>query len=165
MLEACATGSILLYSDPMDRKTFLKSLSAAFVWGSAASFSALSASGQTPDLRNLLDRGLGSASAVSSGVRRLPAGEGFHLFRKDIEPKYRVALGELVLVETQHGLPGRVTRDGKFRESRPDEPVNPMTGPIHVEGIRAGDALAIDILDILVGDWGYSGGKAEVDSR
>ena len=64
-----------------------------------------------------------------------------------------------MLVETQHGLPERVSRDGTFRKPREGEPVNPMTGPIAVEGIAAGDALAIDILEIRVGDWGYSGGR------
>jgi amidase len=58
-----------------------------------------------------------------------------------------------------HGMPGLVTRDGVFREPGPDSKVNPQTGPIFVEGIKPGDALAIDILDIKAGDWGYCNGR------
>jgi amidase len=67
--------------------------------------------------------------------------------------------GELLRVETQHGLPGKVKRDGTFLESQPGDPVNPMTGPIFVEGIQPGDSLGIDLLEIQVGDWGYAGGR------
>ena len=34
--------------------------------------------------------------------------------------------------------------------------VNPVTGPLAVEGARPGDALVIDILDVTVGDWGWT---------
>jgi len=94
-----------------------------------------------------------------SGVRRLSRTKSFTRYHAAMEPAYTVKQGELVLVECQHGLPGNVTRDGKFSEPKKDDPVNPGTGPIAVEGIEAGDALAIDILDIRVGDWGYSGGR------
>ena len=74
-------------------------------------------------------------------------------------PAYRVTIGEVVLVDMSHGMPGLVTRDGVFREPGPDAIINPQTGPIFVEGIAPGDALAIDILDIKVGDWGYCSGR------
>jgi len=35
--------------------------------------------------------------------------------------------------------------------------VNPVTGPIHIEGAEPGDALAIDILDFDRSDWGWTG--------
>jgi amidase len=40
-------------------------------------------------------------------------------------------------------------------DAGPDSIINPQTGPIFVDGIEPGDSLAIDILDIKVGDWGY----------
>ena len=76
-----------------------------------------------------------------------------------MDPAYRVTIGEVVLVDMSHGMPGLVTRDGVFREPGPDAIINPQTGPIFVEGIAPGDALAIDILDIKVGDWGYCSGR------
>lgn len=106
----------------------------------------------------------GGMSAVAqdvpkSAVRRLPKDANFIIYHAGLVPAYRVALGEVVLVECQHGLPGLVTRDGTFREAKESDPVNPGTGPIYVEGIDSGDALAIDLLDIQVADWGYSGGR------
>ncbi|UCF36128.1 MAG: acetamidase/formamidase family protein [Acidobacteriota bacterium] len=144
----------------MNRKTFLSTL------GRTASSMALlpflgCAETKPPTGEKM---GLGSSALIGresaqEGLRRLASERSFTVFQNGIEPAYRVELDEVILVETQHGLPGRVTREGTFRESRPDEPVNPMTGPIFVEGIEPGDALGIDLLEIRVNDWGYAGGR------
>ncbi len=97
--------------------------------------------------------------AIKSGVRRLSKERNFTVYRAGLDPAYRVSIGEVVLVECQHGMPGLVTRDGTFREARESDPVNPGTGPIYLEGIEEGEAIAIDILDIRAADWGYSGGR------
>jgi amidase len=76
-----------------------------------------------------------------------------------MEPAYHVSLGEVIIVEMTHGMPGLVTREGVFKEPEPDSIINPQTGPIFVEGIEPGDSLAIDILDIKPGDWGYCSGR------
>jgi len=95
----------------------------------------------------------------TGGVRKLARERSFTTWKPGMDPAYRVAVGDIVLVDMSHGLPGLVTRDGVFREPGSDAVVNPQTGPIYVEGIASGDALAIDILDIRVGDWGYCSGK------
>jgi amidase len=97
--------------------------------------------------------------ATGPGVRRLSKGKNFTTYHAGLVPAYNVSLGEVVLVECQHGLPGLVTRDGTFKEAKEGDPVNPGTGPISIEGIERGDALSIDILDIRVADWGYSAGR------
>jgi amidase len=97
--------------------------------------------------------------ALKSGVRRLSKEKSFTVYSAGLDPAYRVGIGEVVLVECQHGLPGLVSRDGTFKEAKEGDPVNPGTGPIHVEGIDPGNAIAVDILDIRVADWGYSGGR------
>ncbi len=97
--------------------------------------------------------------ALKSGTRRLSKERNFTVYRAGLDPAYRVGIDEVVFVECQHGLPGLVTRDGMFKEPRQGDPVNPGTGPIFIEGIEPGDALAVDILDIRVADWGYSGGR------
>ena len=145
----------------MDRKSFLGS----FAFG-AASAAAVSSEGKVRAGVEVDKSGLSALGSnliipdsATQGIRRLTSDKNFTLFRAGIEPNYRVKPGEMVLVETQHGLPGRVTRDGTFRKAKPGDKVNPMTGPIWVEDIRPGDALAIDLLEIRVGDWGYAGGR------
>jgi len=91
----------------------------------------------------------------TAGLRRLSASKYFTKWKPEMDPAYHVSLGEVVLVEMSHGLPGLVTRDGVFRKPDKDSPVNPQTGPIFVDGIEPGDALAIDILEIIPGEWGY----------
>jgi len=76
-----------------------------------------------------------------------------------MEPGYRVGIGELVIVDMSHGMPGLVTKDGVFSEPGANAVINPQTGPIFVEGIKPGDGVAIDILDIKTGDWGYCNGR------
>lgn len=139
----------------MDRASFLGS----FAFGAAAAaFPAQALAGAGDGFG-----GAGMSSTfpgdILSGVRALSAERTFTLFRAGIEPAYRVAPGELVLIETVHGLPGLVTREGEFREVGPDDAVNPCTGPIFIEGVGPGDGLAIDFFDIRVGDWGYCGGR------
>jgi len=94
-------------------------------------------------------------SSETSGMRRLSARHHFTVWKPEMESAYQVSLGEVVIVEMSHGMPGLVTREGTFREPEPDSIINPQTGPIFVEGIEPGDALAIDVLDIIPGDWGY----------
>lgn len=89
------------------------------------------------------------------GLRRLSASHFFTIWEPRMEPAYLVSLGEVVIIEMSHGMPGLVTREGIFREPEPDSIINPQTGPVFVGGIEPGDALAIDILDIIPGDWGY----------
>ncbi len=110
---------------------------------------------------------------TTAGVRRLSSNRNFVSYNAGMIPAYTVKPGEVVLVECLHGLPGLVTRDGNFLKAGAGDRINPGTGPISVEGIEAGDALAIELLDIRVADWGYSanrifdlaGGYATFDRR
>jgi amidase len=95
----------------------------------------------------------------TTGLRRLKADRYFTVWEPRMEPAYHVRLDEVVIVEMSHGMPGLVTREGVFKKSCPDSIINPQTGPIFVEGIEPGDALAIDILDIKTGEWGYCSGN------
>ncbi len=88
-------------------------------------------------------------------VRRLSKTAHFTLFEPGITAVYRVRPGEIVLVECSHGLPGLVTRDGRFTKPGPSDKINPATGPIYVEGVKVEEGLAVDLLDIRTGDWGY----------
>jgi amidase len=124
----------------MDRSDFIRSI----IFG-PATVSAMAGSYSVP--------------TDKEGVRRLSRDKFFTVWHAGMEPGYSVRTGDIVLVDMSHGLPGLVTREGIFREPGPDSIVNPQTGPIFVEGILRGDGLAIDILDIKVGEWGYCSGR------
>jgi len=94
-------------------------------------------------------------------VRRLDCEKRSDVLSADIEFPYRVALGETIEVETADcfgGYPGR-----------PDVPglgANPVTGPLYVEGVEAGDTLAVRVENIeTVGNGfiGSSDAKIEIE--
>ena len=146
----------------MDRSTFIK----CFAFGAAGSAVAARAADQpvsggtmTAGQPARLGSNLFFGESRTGGVRRLGKEKNFTLWRADVPAAYTVQIGEVVLVELQHGLPGNVTREGVFSQPEAGDKINPQTGPIFVEGIEAGDTLAIDLLEVRVGDWGYSGGR------
>ncbi len=73
-------------------------------------------------------------------------------------PKVRARPGEKLRVFTEDCFSGRLTTvDGKPREVAPFPRVNPLTGPIAVEGARAGDVLAIHLVSLTPArDWGVA---------
>ncbi len=95
----------------------------------------------------------------SKGLRRLSAESWFTEWRPNMEPAYHISIDETVLIEMSHGMPGLVTRDGQFMNPLPDSVINPMTGPIFIDGIEPGDSLAIDIFHVEPGEWGYCSGR------
>ncbi len=101
----------------------------------------------------------GPEAVQATGLRRLKADKWFTQWRPDIEPAYHAAIDEVVLVGMSHGMPGLVTRDGTFKSAGPESIINPQTGPIFIDGIEPGDMLAIDIMDIKTGEWGYCSGQ------
>jgi amidase len=77
------------------------------------------------------------------------------IFSKNLHPKAKVKPGEKVIFETQDALCGTAPR-GK-NETFPDldlSRVNPVTGPIEIEGARKGDTLAVKIEGIKLSNYG-----------
>jgi acetamidase/formamidase len=79
-------------------------------------------------------------------------------------PQLSVRLGERFVVETIDNLfdtvnkPGDVPRfDQPPIEARQYVRVNPLAGPVYVEGVEAGDTLVVEIEEIAVRDWGWTG--------
>ena len=69
-----------------------------------------------------------------------------------------VRAGERVRVSTEDAFCGKITATtDKPREAAPFPRVNPLTGPIAVEGVRAGDIVAIDLASLTPArDWGVA---------
>jgi amidase len=78
------------------------------------------------------------------------------------EPKLVVKLGERFLCETEDALNGMITREDQLPTPQTLGPrferfeMNPLCGPIFVEGVKAGDTLVVRIHDIVVADQGVS---------
>jgi amidase len=85
-------------------------------------------------------------------------------FGAHLEPQLRVQPGEQFLVETQDNFFGEI----KTEEDLPTPEnlpflrnqfwkVNPVAGPIYVEGLKAGDLLVLEIEDIIPSERGWTG--------
>jgi acetamidase/formamidase len=75
------------------------------------------------------------------------------------EPVAHVNLGETVEVETWDAYGGVVSPRRTFQQAVEEGAVgalNPVTGPIYVEGAEPGDTLVVEILEIELPEWGGS---------
>jgi formamidase len=71
--------------------------------------------------------------------------------------RLRAKPGQLIVVETRNAGDFEVTLDKQWKEPQPaGSAVHPITGPIHIEGAKAGDALAVTLIDVSPGPLGYS---------
>jgi hypothetical protein len=77
-----------------------------------------------------------------------------HVLGPDTEPIASVRPGETVAIQTADCFGGRLTREDQVpSEVLGDAPLNPLTGPIWIEGAEPGDTLVVHIVDIqAVGD-------------
>ncbi len=115
--------------------------------GRAASATDTTASGAGPDRR------------ASPGPRYSLSAEHTHnRFSRTIPPALRVPAGAVVEVFTKEATDGQLTP-----ESGPEalatldfDPIHPLTGPVYVEGAEPGDVLAVTLLEIELGDWGWA---------
>ncbi|HXF83572.1 MAG TPA: acetamidase/formamidase family protein [bacterium] len=74
------------------------------------------------------------------------------------EPVLRIAPGETVTFEVVDASGGQLTRSSTVEDvARLDfARVNPVTGPVYVEGAAPGDALLVEILDFAPSGWGWT---------
>jgi acetamidase/formamidase len=76
-------------------------------------------------------------------------GHGFVFRLGGHTPKLSVAPGRPFTVFTEDCFSGKLTStDGKPREVAPYPQVNPLVGPIAVDGVNAGDVLAIHLISL-----------------
>ena len=98
-------------------------------------------------------------SAALEVVRLDPAPERLrHVFGGGGEPALRVAPGTVVEVGTEDCFGGRVrTADDLPSRVCDLAHLNPVTGPVHVEGAEPGDTLAVHLVEITPArDWAVS---------
>jgi len=89
----------------------------------------------------------------------LSADQTHNKFSRTIPPVLRVPSGAVIEVRTEEATDGQLNINSTAADvpSVKFDPIHPLTGPVYVEGAEPGDVLAVKLLEIEVGDWGWSG--------
>jgi acetamidase/formamidase len=82
-----------------------------------------------------------------------------HGWNNAFPPRLRIAPGETVHFETVDASSGQLNRESTSQDlARLDlARVNPVTGPVYVDGAAPGDALKITVLSLRPSGWGWTG--------
>ncbi|MEM6985672.1 MAG: acetamidase/formamidase family protein [Pseudomonadota bacterium] len=77
---------------------------------------------------------------------------------RSIDPVLSVAPGETIEIETIDSSGGQLGPDSTVEDlgTLSFDQVNPVTGPIYIEGAEPGDAVAITFLDFKPSGWGWT---------
>ena len=79
-------------------------------------------------------------------------------WNRSIEPVVKVSPGSILEIEAVDAGGGQITRDSTLEDVKniDFEKVNPVTGPVYVDGAKPGDALRVTILSLKPSGWGWS---------
>jgi acetamidase/formamidase len=79
-------------------------------------------------------------------------------FSSKIEPVLKVPNGSVVEAFTQEATGGQLNINSTIEDIKKVDmdKVHTLTGPIYVEGAEVGDVLAVELLDLEPGDWGWT---------
>ena len=80
-------------------------------------------------------------------------------FSSEIQPLITVADGSVIEAFTQEATGGQLNINSTMDDFKniDFDKVHTLTGPIAVEGAEVGDVLAVELLDLEPGDWGWTG--------
>jgi acetamidase/formamidase len=80
-------------------------------------------------------------------------------FSSSIPYKIKVPNGSVVEAFTQEATGGQLNINSTLEdfENVNMDKVHTLTGPIYIEGAEVGDVLAVELLDLEPGDWGWTG--------
>lgn len=76
----------------------------------------------------------------------------FYAFDATIPPIYYAEQGEDVTLETHDCFEGQLQSEGQLLSAVDWERINPATGPVYINGVKPGDVLRVDLLDIKVAE-------------
>ena len=85
--------------------------------------------------------------------------KGHNRFHPDIPPVIEVDEGEETFFQTRAACDNQLNKHSTletFLRNDPRRP-HPLTGPAYVKGAEPGDLLEIEILDVIPGDWAFTG--------
>ncbi len=80
-------------------------------------------------------------------------------FSRTIPPVLKVPDGAVIQVDTEEASDRQLNINSTFADVSKVQmdPVHPLTGPVYVEGAEPGDCLAVKLIKIEIGDWGWVG--------
>jgi len=98
------------------------------------------------------------AESTPEAQYHLTRNETHNKFSSKIEPVLTVPSGAIIRAETKEATDGQLTLDSDLEDfaNLSFDPIHPLTGPVYVEGAEPGDILAVTLLDIEIGDWGWT---------
>jgi amidase len=76
----------------------------------------------------------------------------FFAFSPEIEPALEVDQGEEVLMETHDCFQGQLRTEQDLVTELDWGHINPATGPVYIRGVKAGDVVRVDLLEVTVAD-------------
>ena len=93
------------------------------------------------------------------GRHTIHKGHIHHGWNNAFEPRLRIAPGETVNFETLDASSGQLTRTSTAADLEKLDlaRVNPVTGPVYIDGAKPGDALKITVLSLRPSGWGWTG--------
>ncbi|MDZ7769115.1 MAG: acetamidase/formamidase family protein [Woeseiaceae bacterium] len=104
-----------------------------------------------------------SADIVVLGGEGMHCGEDPHCINRlhpDIPMAARAAPGDTIILKTRNASDRVLDPESNYVDTRsagPEiGPVHPLTGPVHIEGAKRGDVIAVTILDIAPGPYAYT---------
>ncbi len=82
----------------------------------------------------------------------------FNRYHPDIPAVARAKPGDMIVYHTRDALDSDLTLDSVAADVTAVDLnlVHPMTGPVHIEGAKRGDVLAITLVDIVPDEYGYT---------
>jgi acetamidase/formamidase len=89
---------------------------------------------------------------------QLDSSAAHYAWDNSIPPRLTVESGDIVVLETRGGADDYFNRNSTNDDvaRRPPFRGHALTGPIHVRGAKAGDALQVDVLSVEPWDWGFT---------
>jgi len=84
--------------------------------------------------------------------RTIPRDNVFFAFSPSLRAVAEIEQGEEVLLHTHDCFEGQIQKTTDLVDALDWGHVNPATGPLYIQGVKAGDVLRIDLLDIQVGE-------------
>lgn len=88
----------------------------------------------------------------------LTADQTHNKFSRTITPAITVPSGSVIEVYTQEVTDNQLNINSTLEDLKnlSFDPIHPLTGPVYVEGAEPGDVLAVKLLKIEVGEWGWN---------